>query len=1123
MRLQTRKAILMEHAGARDHLVVIGSSAGGIDALSRVVATLPEDFPAAVVLAQHLDPGRPSQLVSILERHSTLPVQAVTEKATLVPGTILVVPSNEQATVTRNEITLESTGGHRPSPSIDHLFSSAAEAYGEHLTAVILTGTGSDGAAGARLVKQAGGTVVIENPETAEYPSMPQSLSPTLVDFSADLDDMGLMLHRLLTEDLPVGQHQIEPGGELAAFLDDLRRQSNIDFSRYRTPTILRRLQRRMVATRSETLREYQTYLSENRGEYQSLISSFLIKVTEFFRDESLFNYLRESVLPELLRYARQNDNQLRFWSAGCATGEEAYSLAILLAELLGDEIHQFNIRIFATDLDMDAIEYARRGVYPELALARMSDEMIERYFTEYGSEYEVKKVIRSMVIFGQHDLGRRSPFPRIDLVLCRNVLIYFTEELQQRALQTFAFSIRHDGFLALGKSESAGSESRTFVLENAEAKVYRRHGEVVVMPLQEGGHVPTGMPMNSSQQGSIPWSPSRSSSRVRDHQHSTEQLVPFDNTENLLFNLPVGMVMINDSYDILMINNVARRQLGIHGVAVGADLIHLTRNVELSELRDLIDRAFREEGQIRADLTISSDATSDPQGDLQVSAYQQAMPESERNAVVLVLSDVSELVRKHRGVEEELRRERQEREELNARANHLARTNLELYESNSELASANEQLRHYNQQLLVAHEEAQVSAEEIETLNEELQATNEELETLNEELQATVEELNATNEDMQARTAELQEMTTSLEEQRRTSEAQRARLEAVLSSMGDAVLVVTQDGTTSLMNPDRCRQMFGEDLEYLIAEDDQGNRLEWAHTPLARAQGDREFSMQFIVNFPNAGRRWFEASAQPIQSADYSSSCVLVIRDITDSSVRRLQEEFMSVASHELRTPLTALRGYLQMLQGQLGGVDERAQRRVTIALAMVDRMVRLVSELLDVGRLQTGKFELVFEEIELGSLVHQTVDLAQSMTTDHEFVIDVPETTMTITADPMRVQQVLLNLISNAISYSPDNSQIEVRARLEDEQAVLEVRDYGIGIPDDTKPQIFTQFFQGSRPLHAEQRGLGLGLFITKEIVDAHDGHVELESACGEGTTFKVCLPRDASRATLERAERV
>lgn len=349
------------------HLVVIGSSAGGIDALSTLVATLPADLPAPIVIAQHLDPNRPSHLADILGRRSTLPVRTAIEREHLEPGVVYVVPSNRQVYISNSEISLQEDNAGRFKPSIDLLLSSAAEVYGERLIAVILSGTGSDGSAGARAVKKAGGTVIIQDPDTATYPGMPLSLAPNTVDIVANLERMGAILRDLIAG-VPVPTRPDEKKA-LEAFLEEVRTRYGLDFNNYKTPTILRRLQRRIVATDTENLEGYIKYLDTHPGEYPQLINAFLIKVTEFFRDPELFAYVRDEVLPDIISYARNRGNEIRIWSAGCATGEEAYSLAILMSEALGSELEQVNVRIFATDVDAEAVAFARRGVYPASAL----------------------------------------------------------------------------------------------------------------------------------------------------------------------------------------------------------------------------------------------------------------------------------------------------------------------------------------------------------------------------------------------------------------------------------------------------------------------------------------------------------------------------------------------------------------------------------------------------------------------------------------------------------------------------------------------------------------------------------------------------------------------------------
>ncbi len=468
---------MTEHAEI-PQLVVVGSSAGGIEALSILLGALPSDFPAPVVIAQHLDPVRPSHLSEILGRSSNLPVKTILDAEHLQPGTVFVVPADHSVNLDDGLLRLvDEPSTHRPRPSINLLFSSAAKVFGEGLIAVILTGTGSDGAAGAQQVRQAGGTVVVQNPSTALFPGMPLSLAPTAIDMVADIEQIGSLLHDLVTGSLAV-THRRETNA-LKELMDYIHERSGLDFTQYRMPTILRRLKRRMVAVGVSSVAEYQKHVRRDAAEYQRLISSLLIKVTEFFRDQPLFDALQRDVLPPLIDYARHHTNELRVWSAGCATGEEAYSLAMLIADQLGDDLELLKVSIFATDADADAIAFARRGIYSSASVRPVPERMVTNYFVKHDGEYSVAKRVRSMIIFGEHDLGRRAPFPRIDLILCRNVLIYFTADLQKRVIRLFAYSLRDGGYLVLGKAETVSPQSTSFVPVDAVMKIYRRHANV--------------------------------------------------------------------------------------------------------------------------------------------------------------------------------------------------------------------------------------------------------------------------------------------------------------------------------------------------------------------------------------------------------------------------------------------------------------------------------------------------------------------------------------------------------------------------------------------------------------------------------------------------------------------
>jgi len=472
----------------KEDLVVVGASAGGVGALSTLVSTLNKSFPAPIVIAQHLDPQRPSHLGSILERRSTLPIVVVSEhgQTKLERGRVYVVPSNSHVRISDGHVYLEGDHNERPKPSVDMLLSTA-KSYGEHLVAVILTGSGSDGAAGAVDVKAGGGVVIIQNPETAAYPSMPLSLPPTAVDHVLEIEQIGPLLYDLLKGvSLPAPTER--PDDPFRDLLAQVSAQTNIDFRNYKSSTILRRIGRRMAVTHNGGLKDYADYLRSHPDEVSELVKAFLIKVTGFFRDPEAFEILRTTIIPELIDRAKANGRTLRLWSAGCATGEEAYSLALLIADQLGPEFPEWNVKIFATDLAADAINFARRGLYPENVLNDLPDDYRAHYFERIDQGYRISKTLRQALIFGQQDISRGVPFPRIDLVTCRNLLIYLKPDLQQVVLDLFAYSLHQShGYLFLGKAETARPTKAMFELVNKKWKIYRCVGGSMAFPLHEG------------------------------------------------------------------------------------------------------------------------------------------------------------------------------------------------------------------------------------------------------------------------------------------------------------------------------------------------------------------------------------------------------------------------------------------------------------------------------------------------------------------------------------------------------------------------------------------------------------------------------------------------------------
>jgi two-component system, chemotaxis family, CheB/CheR fusion protein len=799
----------VENDNKINDLVVVGSSAGGVGALSTLVSTLNKSFPAPMVIAQHLDPQRPSHLGSILERRSVLPIVVVSEHplTKLERGKIYVVPANRHVRIVDGHVQLESDRGDRPKPSVDMLLSSAAQSYGEHLIAVILTGSGSDGAAGAVDVKNGGGVVIIQNPQTAAYPSMPLSLPPTAVDHVAEIEQIGPLLHDILKGiDLPLTAKVDDP---LRDLLTQVSARTNIDFRHYKSSTILRRIARRMAVTHNGSIRDYADYLQTHPEEVQELVKAFLIKVTGFFRDPEAFDFLRQNIIPLLIDRSRENGRTLRVWSAGCATGEEAYSLALLISDHLGPDFAEWNVKIFATDLAADAVNFARRGLYPENVLKDLPNDYRERFFERVDHGFRISKTLRQAVIFGQQDISRGVPFPRIDLVTCRNLLIYLKPNLQQVVLDLFAYSLHQsNGFLFLGKAETARPTKATFELVNKRWKVYRCLGGPISFSVNTGS-IHDGL--NNS------WRESRRQIAANNTPHELSQpdieIAQLRRiNETMLRFANVAVVMIDSQYRILTINPAARRLLGVRDVAYDQDFLHTVRGMPYQEVRRAIDTAFREHSTVTLQ-ELELDQSSEGSGryvsfTMMVMQVEQNAP----NVAVITAFDVTEQVQTKKRLEAVQR----EHTEL---IGELSSANKRLGTINKELQDANEELQAANEELMLTQEELQATNEEFEATNEELQATNEELETNNEELQATNEELQTTNDELAARTVELQELNKQLR-------VEQTQLSTLLERFPYYVMVLNaEDLTIQTINPAYEKLLGGRNVNGLPLSDVFGGK----------------------------------------------------------------------------------------------------------------------------------------------------------------------------------------------------------------------------------------------------------------------------------------------------------
>ncbi len=461
------------HAEPNFPIVGIGASAGGVSALQAFLQEIPAGTGAAYVVIVHLDPTHVSELTEILAQKAHIPVQEVGENAPLKPDNIYVIPPNRQLLVSGHSIgtfAFEEPRGRR-SP-IDQFFRSLAGQHADGI-AVVLTGAGSDGTVGAKAIKEAGGLILVQDPNEAEYPSMPRSAIATgLADVVLPVRDLARQLVELLNANLqvPAERAGLTDDDLVKRLLTFVRSRTGHDFSRYKRSTVQRRLSRRMQVCKVESLSEYFTLIKQKPEEIRSLFADLLISVTTFFRDHAAFDALARKVIPKLFDMD-DSSGPLRAWVAGCASGEEAYSIAILFAEEAARRDIRMELQLFASDLDVHALANAREGRYPLAIEADVGEERIRKYFLKEGDHYRVRREIRDMVVFAAHSILKDPPFSRLHLVSCRNLLIYLEKDIQQQVLTLFNYALRPGGYLFLGSSETADSPPGLYRPEDREAR----------------------------------------------------------------------------------------------------------------------------------------------------------------------------------------------------------------------------------------------------------------------------------------------------------------------------------------------------------------------------------------------------------------------------------------------------------------------------------------------------------------------------------------------------------------------------------------------------------------------------------------------------------------------------
>jgi two-component system CheB/CheR fusion protein len=1198
------------------HVVGIGASAGGLEALERFFHALPEDTGMAFVVIQHLSPDFKSLMDELLARHTRLPIALVEDGMQVAPNHVYLIPPKKQMIISGGHLLLsERERSQELTLPIDTFFRSLARDCGPRAVAIVLSGGGTDGSRGARDVHDAGGLVIVQDAESAQFDGMPKaSRDSGIADYLLSPSDMPRVLvdhvaHRSsLPPDLDVSR---EDGGEprdASAVYEMLQREFGIDFTHYKPSTVTRRIERRLALARSQDIATYVDHLRNDKEELDLLYRDLLIGVTRFFRDEKGFAALEQTILPELLRHT-DDHTPLRIWVAGCATGEEAYSLAISVQEVMAKHSIDRPVKIFATDVHRGSLEIAARGIYDEQAVKNVSPERLERYFFRTGNTYQVVPELRSLIVFAAHNVIKDAPFTRVDLVSCRNLLIYLQPAAQQKALSLFHFALNRGGTLFLGPSESTGTLTHDFETVDKHWRLYRKHQDA---RLPTETRVPNPSRLGFRSPAALPTTPARYS--------LTQLLGTYD---ALLDEVMPPSLLVSDRGELVQSFNGASKLLSMRDGRQDLDVFDLVSTELKMVLVGGVKRALSDQGLIAfkgVRLGVPSDDRPYKVTMRRIRSRTSAPPHVLISFEVMAAATV------------DVQRETESETEIDIDQ-----------VSHEQLRALEFELSHTKENLQSAIEELETSNEELQASNEELQSANEELQSTNEELQSVNEELYSVNSEYQRKIAELTELTNDMDNLLSSTDIgtifldNQLRIRKFTPQIGEAFSLLPHDVgrsietfTHKLHHPELVddlkrvletaepiereldgvagKSLFCRILPYRTKSTVIGVVLTLIDVSSMKAAEDALFHERYLLNsllssepdaiyFKDSRGRYIraneavarlfgvsdarelvgkapfdvpnreiavalhekdelvmrsgEAQLYSLEQRELPDGMIVsnlvtrlalrakdgtivgvgaVIRDVTAQkrAEAKIQEavarrdQFLAMLSHELRNPLGAIVTATDLLKNEGARVDSR-ERLLDVLKRQSQQMARLLDDLLEASRVTQNKIELRRSHVNLTEAVRESAEAMRDAMAARDLTFEtyIPDEHLYADADPARLQQIHVNLLSNAAKYTPRGGHVNLELRREDGHAVIEVGDDGMGIPADMLDSVFDLFVQSHRTLDRSAGGLGVGLTLTRWLVSLHGGTIEAKSGGeGKGSSFRVRLPLTAAGDTLAKA---
>ena len=1110
-------------------VIGVGASAGGLEAFKKLLKAIPENSGMAYILVQHLDPRHDSILSDLLQKVTKIPVHEISDNVHVEPDHIYIIPSNKLLTATDGILQLSARPpkNYKNMP-IDLFFSSLAAVHQNHAIGVVLSGTGIDGTQGLTDIKNCGGITFAQAQQSAAYDAMPQNaINAGVVDFILSPEEIPSQLSIL--HDKNKGNNAINGGkkeqilqNEFKQILALLRNRKGVDFTYYKQPTIHRRIERRIALSMQGTLADYLLYLRESVSEQDLLYQDLLIPVTPFFRDPKIFENICENILPALMQQRTGND-PLRIWVAGCSTGEEAYSMAICIHEYLSKTETAPNpiVQIFATDISDLAITKARNAVYSKKEVHGVSAARLQQFFTVADGNYRIKKPIRDTCVFAYHNYLKDPPFAKMDLISCRNSLIYLEPFLQKKALTTFHYALKEKGYLLLGKSETTGQAAELFNAIDKTSKIFSRKAVRGNFLHILGDRKDDTFKAGNNGVQNI------SESNKDDFQKSADTF--------LLTNYVPPGVIVNEEMDIVQFRGSTGTWLEASPGKPSLNVLKMSREGLAFELRNAIHKVKKSNTALIKEKIPLKFAGQERLVTIEVIPLINTI---EQYFLILfrdtpVSSDTQKQIkinRKEERADPELDQERIRNKEL---MKELAQTRDDMRAITEDQEAANEELQSANEELLSGSEELQSLNEELETSKEEVQTSNEELIIVNQELYDRSEQLDLS----------------------------RLYAESIVTTIREPLLVLTKDLKVRSAN----RAFY--DKFQVIKEGTEGRLLselgnkQWDIPGLQEMLGKILPMQSSIVdfevsrNFPGLGDRIMLLNAtRVIRDHKDEQSILLAIEDVTEKrrmdNVAKVQteeleqkvfertfslheanidlklsneslEQFAYIASHDLQEPLRKIRIFSSMLQDKYSkDLPETAKGLITKVNASALRMGTLIKAVLNFSKILHGK--ITFEQTDLDRVLDTVLNDFELLIAENKAVIKRKPLPV-IDAMPVLINQLFYNLISNSFKFSKKGIKpvIAITSKLLNMAEMakhpnidpnvpyceISFKDNGIGFHQQNAGQIFLIFHR----LHRDElySGTGIGLALCKEIVRNHRGEIRATSKAGEGACFQIILP--------------